>query len=443
MNLSKKEFDAIVVGSGPGGATVARELSRKGKSVLILEWGDNAPVTGSIWQMIPRGLVPGKSLFVTGQALGMVRGIATGGSSQIYCATAFDPPVDMLKSYGVDITDEVSEIRKEVPTDKLSDELMSPAGNVFYKSAKELGYNVNRLNKFIDQDKCETDCQKCLYGCPHGAKWYAGNFVEDALEHGAMMINKAKVKKVIIKNKKAIGVEYKHNKEVYYAYAPKIIIAAGGIGSPLILRQSGIRSVGYDFFFDPLMYVLGKIPGVRSGKGVPMSAGIHFPEDGIVVTDFNLPHLMKIAFDLEVFKFKQAFSYSDVVPIMIKVKDGLGGSIKNGSWIWKTLKDDDKKKLNKGCSHAEKILKNAGALKTYRSWVIAAHPGGTVKLGEHVDANLETKFDNLYVCDCSVIPEAWGLPPTFTLLALGKRLGKHLLNETQSSELKQVQENVA
>ena len=38
----------------------------------------------------------------------------------------------------------------------------------------------------------------------------------------------------------------------------------------------------------------------------------------------------------------------------------------------------------------------------------------------------KTEVDNLYACDCSVIPDEWGLPPTLTLLGLGKRLGKHL-----------------
>ena len=52
--------------------------------------------------------------------------------------------------------------------------------------------------------------------------------------------------------------------------------------------------------------------------------------------------------------------------------------------------------------------------------------GQLTKIGEVVDSNLKTKFDNLYVCDCSVIPEAWGLPPTLTILGLGKRLAKHL-----------------
>ena len=30
---------------------------------------------------------------------------------------------------------------------------------------------------------------------------------------------------------------------------------------------------------------------------------------------------------------------------------------------------------------------------------------------------------------CSVIPEAWGLPPTSTIIGLGKRLAKHLAAE--------------
>jgi choline dehydrogenase-like flavoprotein len=63
---------------------------------------------------------------------------------------------------------------------------------------------------------------------------------------------------------------------------------------------------------------------------------------------------------------------------------------------------------------------------------VAAHPGGTVKIGDIVDSNLQTEYENLYVCDCSVIPEAWGLPPTLTLIGLGKRLAKHLMEESEA-----------
>ncbi|UCB49722.1 MAG: hypothetical protein JSW56_02170, partial [Deltaproteobacteria bacterium] len=33
---------------------------------------------------------------------------------------------------------------------------------------------------------------------------------------------------------------------------------------------------------------------------------------------------------------------------------------------------------------------------------------------------------NCYCLDTSIIPEAWGLPPTVTVVAMGKRLAKHL-----------------
>ena len=75
---------------------------------------------------------------------------------------------------------------------------------------------------------------------------------------------------------------------------------------------------------------------------------------------------------------------------------------------------------------ARKILLNAGARNIYHTGIAAVHPGGTAKIGDVVDANLKTRFDNLYVCDCSVIPDSWGLPPTLTIVALGKRLARHL-----------------
>ena len=81
-----------------------------------------------------------------------------------------------------------------------------------------------------------------------------------------------------------------------------------------------------------------------------------------------------------------------------------------------------------GYEKACKILKNAGARNVYKTWYTATHPGGTVKINDIVDSNLETEIDNLFVCDCSLIPAAWGMPPSLTLLALGKRLGKYLMN---------------
>ena len=116
---------------------------------------------------------------------------------------------------------------------------------------------------------------------------------------------------------------------------------------------------------------------------------------------------------------------------MIKIKDDLAGRLTDGGGVRKKLTRNDKEKLMKGYEHAKKILQNAGATGIYKTWYLAAHPGGTVKIGEFLDSNLKVKnYENLYVCDCSVIPEPWGLPPVLTILCLGKRLAKHLITKT-------------
>ena len=108
----------------------------------------------------------------------LLRGITTGGSSVFYCGTAFDPPFEMLESHGIDIRKEIDELKKEIPIEPLSDELMGPMANRMRSSAQDLGYDWQKINKFIFQDKCKAGCWRCAYGCPYDAKWTARNFVE-------------------------------------------------------------------------------------------------------------------------------------------------------------------------------------------------------------------------------------------------------------------------
>ncbi len=424
--ISRNPYDAIVVGSGPGGATVAKELAEKNKKVLILEWGDNWPIKGTNWQAVLMAGIPGRSLLFTSKMLAMIRGITTGGSSIFYYATAFDPPVEMLKSHGLDITQEVEEIRKELPVAPLKDELVGPMAKRIMQSARELGYDWNKLPKFIYQDKCKAECWRCDYGCPYGAKWNGRHYIEQAIENGSTLINRAKVEKVIVENKKAIGVEYKRWGKTYQAFAPKIILSAGGIGSPVILRKSGIYGAGYDFFYDPLISVMGTAGDVTGGKEIPMATGMHMEEDGYVMTDMTLPQSIYTLFTAEVFRLHKLFAHKKTLQIMIKVKDRLGGRLTYHGGVRKPLTKDEMNKFQSGSARARAILKNAGARDIFQTWYVAAHPGGTVKIGDIVDSDLKTGYENLFVCDCSVIPEAWGLPPSFTLIALGKRLAKHL-----------------
>ncbi len=421
------KFDVIVVGSGPGGATTAKELSQRGKKVLVLEWGPKPVLKGSFWQYVMYGAMPGRSLLMTDQWLGLVRGIITGGSSIFYYGTCFPVPFDMLKSRGVDIDEEERETRAELPIAPLKDPMMTPMATRILESAQSLGYDWNRLDKFMFQDRWRPGMAFGYYGDPHGVKWTAAHSIEEALRHGAALINGAKVIKVIIENGCATGVVYAHRGKTQQVFAERVVVSAGGIGSPLILRESGIEGAGSDFFFDPLITVCGKVTDIKAADEIPMSAGVHLEDEGYMMTDMALPAALDALFSLYRGKLMRAFSPRSNLRIMVKAKDALGGSLTKNGGVKKPLTKDDMQKLNKGYRRAREILEKAGAKGIFRTSYLAAHPGGTVKIGEYLDANLKIKsIDNLYVCDCSVIPEAWGVPPTLTLVCLGKRLAKHL-----------------
>lgn len=419
-------YDAIIVGSGPGGGSVASKLSKLGWKLLILEQGRGDQLKGTTAQLLPMALVPGKSLHFTQQMLGLIHAVALGGSSVIYYANAFDPPYEMFDAYGIDLRPFVAEVKTDLPIAPLTDELVGPAAMRIMESARDLGFQWNKMPKIVYQDKCRPNCDKCVMGCPFAAKWTSRMYMEDVCANGARLITEARVERVLHENLTAKGVEYTHQGEKQRAYADKIILAAGGIGTPLILRRSGLKSAGSDFFFDPLIFAIGEVDDLNAGKEFPMAAGVNFEADGYLMTDLVLPRWLYWLFTAQVLRFDRLPAHSRSLPIMIKVRDELGGQITKRGRVRKRLTSTEYERLDKGYQKAESILRNAGARNIYKTWYLAVHPGGTAKIGDVVDPNLKTEVDNLFICDCSVIPESWGLPPSLTLLALGNRLGVHL-----------------
>lgn len=435
MDIMKEKYDAIIVGSGAGGASVARDLAAKGKKVLILEGSGGYKIKGTFLWALAHMMFPFKSLLLTPELLGMVRGLTTGGSSVFNYATAFPVNHDAFKKYGIDLTGVEAEVRRELPIGTLKDEMVTPMARRLMESARALGYDWKKLEKFMYQDRWRPGFRFGFYGDSHEVKWSAKMDVDEAVERGALLLNKAMVKKVIFDGSNAKGVEMKYKGRITQVLAKTVIVAAGGIGSPVVLRKSGIKNAGYNYFFDPLITVCGKVKDVKKRKDeIPMTAGCVMRNEGIVMTDMAEPFLLDQVFTASAFRFWRLLETKKTLRIMIKIRDDLSGHLSDRGGVRKRLTPADKEKLRKGYDMAKNILLNAGATGIYKTWKLAAHPGGTIRIGHMVDSNLKVKgYENLYVCDCSVIPEPFGLPPVLTLLCLGKRLGKHLAGDKRGT----------
>jgi choline dehydrogenase-like flavoprotein len=422
---SSSHFDAIVVGTGPGGASVARELAASGARVLMLEQGGAEPLRGSLVQMAGMAAVPGKGAFIHRDASLLVRAVTLGGSSAINFATAAPPPGAMFAAHGIDLAPVLDELRAELPMAPLPASLVGPMAARIMEAAGALGIGWHKLDKMIRPQACRSGCWRCVTGCPFGAKWTARDFVDEARRHGALLRERARVTRVLVENGRAVGVEADIAGKVEELRAGRVVLAAGGIGSPRLLRASGLLERPAAFFSDPVVAVMGTVEDIDGGAEVPMAAGASWHEDGIALADLTLPQAMYQGFALQAGRVDRLLAHRRTLSIMVKIRDGIGGRI-GQRWVDKTLQPADREKFDKGIATARRILEQAGAHHIFASHHFAAHPGGSLRIGDQVDAELQTATPGLYVCDASVIPEPWGLPPTLTLLALGKRLGKQL-----------------
>ena len=419
-------YDAIIIGSGPGGATVARQLARRGWRVLVLEQGSAAPLAGTLGQMAKIAAVPGKGMFIGRDASLLVQGVAAGGSSTINFATAANPPLDMFAFHNIDLAPALRELRAELPIGPLPDALIGPMATRIMQGARSLGIDWQKLDKMIRPSTCRSGCWRCAYGCPFGAKWTARDFLDEAGEHGAQLFDRARVQRVLLEDGRATGVEFVRDGQVQAVRAPVVVLAGGGVGSPRLLHSAGLRPASSSFFSDPVIAVMGAIDDIDGGAEVPMAAGVRFDADGITLADMTLPKPMYQGFTAQAGRFDRLFAHRRTLSIMVKIRDQIGGAV-GPRWASKSLQASDRRKLDQGVGMARDILSAAGASHIFDSHHFAAHPGGSVRIGEGVDSDLQAVgATDLFVCDASVIPQAWGLPPTLTLLCLGTRLGEHL-----------------
>jgi len=429
------DTDILIVGSGTAGATVAKELARQGKEVVVLE-------KGKFFPQHEIGTIPRAVRFYDNWGLwsksreGVIyyRCIMAGGTSISSCANGMRSLEKEFKALGINLNRELAEAEKELNIRPVPERLLKPGTRRIMAAAAKCGVDMVPMPKFINFDRC-ISCGKCVLGCKPEVKWTALDYLEQAQQKGASLVTKAAVTKVKISGSKAVGVEgyNRETKQGFEVFANKVILSAGGIGTPLILQNSGIAA-GNKFFLDLFNVTVGLTSDVGLTQEIPMAAVGHHPDfvlapflDNALALAFVLPQrpVFKLIHKNGLVKVAQR---NRMLGIMVKIKDDSEGRVHPDGLIEKPLTVRDKAKLNKGATLCAEILIRAGVKpKTIiTTKVRGAHPGGTSAIGEVVNKNLETKIKNLYVCDASVLPEAPGLPPIVTIIALAKRFARQL-----------------
>jgi len=427
MKTTKKiSTDVVVVGSGPGGATVAREISALGKSVVLLERGANHKFFGNLpsCALMLEKLGFGKTV----EGHPMIRAMTTGGSSMVYGGAAIAPPMWLKDNHDIDLEPYTSELKQEIGISPTPDNMIGPKAKRIMQAAHALDISWEPMDKFIDHERCKQKCPECFYGCKTGAKWTARNYAYEAVENGASLINKAKVESVKIVNGKAAGVIAETPRNRLDISAKVTVVSAGGMGTPAILLRSGIETAGDRFFADPLIITYGNAPKdmADSPKEPPMLCGKLENDDGLLIGDLPepLPMFILQMLYLGVTNMKHAIDYTRKLAVMIKVRDEMEGFIRADETCSKHYTLTDLETMERGTEISRRMLVQAGcdSNSIVSTPPRMAHPGGTARIGKVVDKDLETKIKNLYVCDASVLPEPCGIPPVLTILAFGKRL---------------------
>lgn len=426
------QTDVVVVGSGPGGATMARELSRRGKKVIICEAGAYHKQFG--YSIFLANMMDRKAMTFSREGTWVVRPKTAGGATVVFSASAFRPPTWLKERYGIDLKREVKELYEEIPIQPLPDHLIGPAARRIMQSAQDMGLDWKPLDKWIRPEKCRPNCGRCHVGCNvEGAKWTAREFLQESKYYGAKLLLKTHVDRMLTDNGKAVGVRAKAPQGWIDVMADLVVLSAGGQGTPPILQRSGLFDAGQGLFVDPLWFISGACDTQGSLYDIPMTAGINLEQDGIVMTDSMVPPtlyaaLLALSGPKGLASLPKLIDFRKTLTVMIKVKDGLHGWVHADESFSKPIDSETWWKLNKGAVLAEDILLKSGVKreKIMKTAVVASHPGGTVRIGHLLDKNCQTPIKNCYCLDTSIIPEAWGLPPTVTIVAMGKRLAKHL-----------------
>ncbi|MEE1133447.1 MAG: GMC family oxidoreductase N-terminal domain-containing protein [Methanobrevibacter sp.] len=342
------------------------------------------------------------------------------GNACFSCSGCYSNSImQQFEDKNLNIFEELIEASEELNVTYFPKKLWGHSTQLIAQAGEELGYIIEPMPKFINFEKCQS-CGKCVNGCLFDAKWDATYFVREAVEYGAELVTEFNVFEVLHENNEVIGVVgiNKNNEKVVYK-AKRVVVAAGALNTPIILKNSKFKNVGSQIFFDIFTTIGGYLENAQLKNELLMGIKAEFG-----------PYFLSPHYSMQLLPLMQekgiVVEEKDVIGIMLKFADTCIGTIDSEGNIEKTLTKLDVDLIKEGYEKAVNILLKLGVKpeSIVATSLKGAHPGGTAAIGDVVDNNFETEVKGVYVSDASVIPEAPGRPPILTIVAIAKKVAK-------------------
>jgi choline dehydrogenase-like flavoprotein len=468
--------EVVVIGTGAGGAAVAKELAELGRDVVLLEegvWHSTESFSRRAYDMSVRMYRDlGLTIAFGRPGIPIPLGRTVGGTTTINSGTCFRVPekvIDKWQSkFQLPITVEelaplYDRVEKIIEVQPVPDRVLGRNAELVMLGAERIGLKGKPLNRNA------ANCQGsglCCFGCPTEAKKSTNvTYVPMALKAGARLITGVKAERVVVEGGRASGVIGRfENGNTLWVRADSVVVACGTIYTPLLLQRSGLagksRQLGRNLSIHPATKVMAMFDEeVKGWTGVPQGLGIEdLAEEGIVFEGaFTPPEYGAVGLPFFGPRFVDVMErYSKIGCFGFLVEDQSQGRVFPGldgrPTILYNVSEQELTRIRRGTEVLCRIFLAAGAKVVYSPLssveeirseaelaklperfpadeleLTAFHPLGTCRMGVDprtsvIDPWLEHhQVDGLHVADGSIFPSSLGRNPQLTIMAFATR----------------------
>lgn len=295
----RRTAQVVVVGTGPGGSTVASRLSEAGRDVVMIEQG--AYVSAREFSQkegeMMRKLYHEAGLRTTDDgSMAMLQGRVVGGSSVVNYLDCFRTPErllrDWVRRFGLaelapeKMAPRFEKIEAVLHVRKVAVENLNANNDRLRIGAEALGWQGDTFHRNA------RDCYGsgfCDLGCSYNVKQSAAlTFVPKATTAGATLLTQARVDRVIFEGGRAVGVEgvllddARQPRGPFRVEADVVVISGGAIHTPYLLLASGADDpsgrLGHHLHTHPGTPVCGWYPGERIAMYEGIKQGYYIGE---------------------------------------------------------------------------------------------------------------------------------------------------------------------